>query len=313
MKVIKPKRLKNGDLIGLITPASTPADSSAIEKSVNYFEQVGYRVEVGKNTGKVHGYLAGTDEERLSDLHYMFGKKEVKAIFSLRGGYGTPRILDKIDYKIIKKNPKILVGYSDITALQSAIFVKANLVTFAGPMPAVDFSNEVSEYTQEMFWRLVTSNKKYGKIKLPESEHITGLTKGLASGKVIGGNLATLTSLAGTEYFPSFKDKILMLEDVGELPYRIDRMLNQLRLLKIFDMVKGIILGTFVDCNELDPDKKTLTLGEVIDDYFGKFKKPVVYNFRHGHIKDMVTVPYGINFKMNANKGAVEIIESAVS
>ena len=313
MKVVKPRRLKKNDLIGLISPASLPDDVTSIEKSVNYLERLGYSVEVGKNSGKLHGYLAGTDQERLSDLHYMFGKKEVKAVFCLRGGYGTPRLLDKIDYKIIRKNPKIFVGYSDITALQSAIFQKTDLVTFAGPMPAVDFSNEISKYTEEMFWRLITSNKKYGKIKLPGDENIIGLTKGSTSGRIIGGNLATLVSIIGTEYLSLFKDKILILEDVGELPYRIDRMLNQLRLAKVFNQVRGIILGTFIDCNEHDPEKRTLTLGEVIDDYFGSLKKPVVYNFKHGHIKDMITVPLGITFKVNAGRGSVEINEGAVS
>ncbi len=312
MKIIKPKKLSKGDLIGIISPASTPDDISKIDSGVKYLEKLGYRVEVGKNVGKVHGYLAGTNEERLEDLHYMFKKKEVKAIMCVRGGYGSPRLLDKIDYKLIGNNPKIFVGYSDITALQMAFLEKTGLITFAGPMLAVDFSGEVSPYTEEIFWALVTSNKKLGKVDLPEDEKIFSLVKGTAKGRIVGGNLALISSLVGTEYLPSMKDKILFIEDIGELPYRIDRMLNQLRLAKMFKHLNGIILGAFIDCNEIDPAKRTLTLGEVVSDYFGSLDVPVVYNFKHGHIKDNITIPFGTEFKINASRNYVEIAEGAV-
>lgn len=313
MKAIKPKKLQKGDIIGVISPASSPDDLTRIEAGAGYLEKLGFNVEIGKNVGKINGYLAGTDEDRVSDFNYMFNKKAVKAVFCVRGGYGSPRLLDKIDFKAVKNNPKIFVGYSDITALQMAIFSKTGLVTFAGPMLAVDFYSEVSSFTEEMFWRVVSSNKPFGKISMPDDEKIIPLTKGFAKGQVLGGNLALLVSLLGTEFFPPLKNKILLLEEIGELPYRIDRMLNQLRLAGIFDSIKGVILGSFIDCNEHDPTKKTLTLGEVIDDYFSKSKIPVVYNFKHGHIKDNITVPFGVNFKINTSRNAVEIIESAVS
>jgi muramoyltetrapeptide carboxypeptidase len=243
----------------------------------------------------------------------MFSKKDVKAIICIRGGYGSPRLLDKINYRIIRDNPKIFVGYSDITALQLAFFAKTGLVTFAGPMAAVDFSNDVSSYTEELFWAIITSNKKLGKIKLPDDEKLASFNKNHAKGRIIGGNLALIISIMGTEYLPQFKDKILLLEDIGELPYRVDRMLNQLKLAKIYSKLNGIILGSFVDCYEHDPMKKTLTLGEVVDDYIGKLKLPVIYNFPHGHIKDNVTVPWGISVKINASKASVEFDENAVS
>ena len=312
MKIIKPKKLSKGDVIGIISPASSPDDFSKIESGVKYLEKLGYRVEVGKNVGKFHGYLAGSDEERLDDFHYMFKNKVVKAIMCVRGGYGTPRLLDKIDYKLIGRNPKIFIGYSDITALQLAILQKTGLVTFAGPMLAVDFADEVSKYTEEMFWPLITSNKNFGKIEFPEDEKIFSLVKGNAKARIAGGNLALVTSLIGTNYFPSMKDRILFLEEVGEMPYRIDRMLNQLRLTKAFSQVKGIILGAFIDCNETDPSKRTLTLGEVISHYFENLDIPVVYNFKHGHIKDSATIPFGIMVKINASRNYVEIAEGAV-
>lgn len=313
MRIIKPKRLSKGDLIGIISPASSPSDLTRIESGARYLEKLGYRVEVAKNVGKYHGYLAGTDEERLDDLHYMFKKKEVKAIFCLRGGYGTPRLLEKINYNVIKDNPKIFVGYSDITALQMAFLQKTGLVTFGGPMVAVDFYNEVSPFTEEHFWSMLTSNKKIGKIHQPNDEKVFQLTKGMAEGRLVGGNLALVASLVGTPYLPPMKDKILILEEVGEQPYRIDRMLNQLRLSKIFNQVNGIILGTFSDCNEADPSTRTLTLGEVISDYFEELKIPIVYKFKHGHIKHTITVPFGTKVKVNASRNNVEFTEGAVS
>ena len=312
MVLQKPKKLNKKDVIGIISPASSPDEFSRVERGVKYLEGLGYRVKVGANVGKNHGYLAGTDQERIDDIHSMFKDKTIKAIFTLRGGYGAFRLLDKIDYKIVKNNPKIFVGYSEITALQMAFLEKAGLITFAGPMVAVDFYDEVSSFTSEFFWETITSNKKIGKIKYPENQKLPFLQKGSASGRIVGGNLAVFTALLGTPYFPNLTGKILMIEDVGELPYRVDRLLNQLRLSGTFKKVKGIILGRFVDCHEHDPNKKTLTLGEVISDYIATLKIPSIYTFPHGHIKDLVTIPFGLKINLNATKGIVEFAEGAV-
>lgn len=313
MQVIKPIRLKKGDTIGLISPASSPDDLSKVEESTKYFEKLGYKVKVGKNVGNYLGYLAGTDDKRLEDLHSMFSDKTVKAIMCLRGGYGAFRLLDKINYKMIQKNPKIFVGYSEITALQNAIFSKTGLITFAGPMPAVDFVNNISPFTEEWFWKVVTSNKKIGKVKYPENSKMPFINKGTADARIIGGNLAVFSSMLGTDFFPDLKDKILLLEDIDEKPYKIDRMLNQLRLAKVFKGLKGVILGRFVECYEQDPNKKTLSLGEVIEHYFKVLKIPTIYTFPHGHIKDFITIPIGLKIGLNATKGTVEFLENAVS
>jgi muramoyltetrapeptide carboxypeptidase len=294
MRIVKPKKITKGDLIGIISPASSPEDASLISIGVNYLEKLGYQVEVGKSVGKSNGYLAGTDEERITDIHYMFKKKDVKAIFCVRGGYGASRLIDKLNYKIIKNNPKIFVGYSEITALQMALLTKAGLLTFAGPMLIPDFTTEQSAFAEEFFWRIVTSNKKIGRLKFLEDDKLPGITKGGASGRIVGGNLSVFA------------------EDIGELPYKIDRFLNQLRLNNILKQIKGLILGRFVDCYEHDPEKKTLTLGEVIENYFHQSKIPIIYSFPHGHIKDKVTLPIGLNIKMNATKGFVEYSEGAV-
>ncbi len=312
MRIIKPSKLKTGDVIGIIAPASAPVDPTKLENGIRYIEKNGYRVELGKNVSKINGYLAGTDQERADDLNSMFKNKDVKAIICLRGGYGASRILDKINFKLIRSNPKILVGYSEITALQMAILQKTGLVTFAGPMIATDFGNGVTSYTEDFFWRIVSSNKKIGRLKYPDNDKLVAITKGSASGRIIGGNLSVFAALTGTEYFPELKGRILMFEEVDELPYKVDRLLNQLRLLKLFKQIKGIILGRFVDCIEHDTSKRTLTLGEVMEDYMKDLKIPVLYTFPHGHIKDKVTVPFGINIKMNASKGFVEYLESAV-
>ena len=312
MPVQKPKKLNKKDVIGIISHASSPDEFSRIEKGVKYIESLGYRVKVGRHVGKNHGYLAGNDDERLEDLHAMFKDKNVNAIFTVRGGYGAFRLLDKIDYRLIRNNPKVFVGYSEMTSLQMAFFEKAGLITFAGPMIAVDFHDEVSPFTNENFWATITSNKKQGKLKFPEVEKLPFLQKGSTSGRVIGGNLAVLVALLGTGYFPNPTGKILMIEDIGELPYRVDRMLNQLKLSGTYKKVKGIILGKFVDCNEHDPEKKTLTLGEVIQHYISEANVPSIYSFPHGHIKDFITIPFGIKINLNASKGIVEFAESAV-
>lgn len=313
MKSIKPKKLQKRDLIGIVSPASSLDDPLKIEKGVNYLEGLGYRVILGKNVGKYNGYLAGTDRERADDLHSMFTNKNVKAIFCLRGGYGASRLLDKLDYRLIKNHPKIFVGYSDISALHLAIFYKTGMITFAGPMVGVDFFEDVSPFTEEMFWKLITTNKKFGRIENPDDENILCLNPGSVTGKIVGGNLSVIAGLIGTEYFPDLKDKILFIEESGEVPYKIDRMLNQFRLSKMFHGMKGMIIGSFKDCNELDPEKRTLTLGEVITEYLSKLEKPVVYNLRHGHIKNNITIPIGANIKLNASRKFIEYPEAVVS
>lgn len=313
MRIIKPSRLKQGDLIGIISPASSADDTSIVEKGIRYLEKKGYKVQVGKSVGKVNGYLAGSDNERAEDFNNMFKDKNVKAIICVRGGYGAGRIIDKINYKLIRNNPKIFVGYSDITSVQMAIYKKSGLVTFAGPMLASDFADEVDPFAEENFWDLLTSKKKLGKVYFPDIKKLPAINKGVASGKIIGGNLSVICSLIGTQFFPELKDHILLLEDIAEKPYRVDRMLNQLRLNNIFKKVEGIILGRFVDCFEHDPAKKTLTLGEIMEDYLCDLKIPVIYSFPHGHIKEKVTIPFGIKVKLNASHGYVEYSENAVT
>jgi len=312
MIYLKPKGLLKGDVIGIISPASAADDEKLIQSGIKYLEGLGYRTKLGKNVGKVRGYLAGTDRERVEDIHQMFGDKSVKAIFCLRGGYGAFRLLDKINYKLIRNNPKIFVGFSEITALQMAFLTRANLITFAGPMVVSNFSNEISNYTEEIFWRTIISGSKPDKIELSDVQIFLKSNSPQASGLLVGGNLAVFASLLGTGYLPEIKNKILLLEEVNEPPYKIDRMFNQLKLNKVFKKVNGVILGNFLNCIEADAEKKTLTVEEVWRDYFNDLKVPVINSFPHGHIKDMLTVPFGININLNLRKSYIRIMESCV-
>ncbi len=312
MSYIKPEKLKRGDLIGIISPASSPDNLSLIEKGINYLEGLGYKTISGKNVGKYRGYLAGTDKERIDDIHQMFSNKKVKAIFCVRGGYGASRLLDKINYDLIRNNPKIFVGFSEITSLQMAFLRKANLITFSGPMVVSNFAKEVDKYTEENFWQMITSDKITGKLKLHANNSLQKIHPGSSTGRIVGGNLAVFVSLIGTGFLPNLRNKILFLEDVNEPPYKIDRMMNHLRLNNVFKNLNGLMLGTFVDCNEKDPNKKTLNLNDVLNDYLGKIKLPVVYGFPQAHTKNILTVPIGIKVKVNATKGFVEYMESGV-
>ena len=312
MNILKPKSLKKGCTIGLISPASSPDDASRIEKSASYFNKLGYHTIVGKNASASSGYLAGTDPERLEDIQDMFSNKNVDAIICIRGGYGSGRLLASLPYKLIRKNPKIFVGYSDITALHSAFLAKAGMLSFAGPMATVDFAGEPDSYMEENFWKMVTSKKALGKLPYPVDRNIVPLFKGKAEGVLFGGNLTVLTSILGTPYFPSANNNVLFLEDIDEKPYRVDRMLNQLQKAGVLKKLSGVVLGQFTDCVEPDGTKKSLTLEEIFQQYLGGLKIPVIANFPHGHFKQILTLPVGGKVKINGNKGTLEVLESAV-
>jgi len=311
MDAVTPSALPSGGLIGLVSPATTVGDLSRIEKAARYLEGRGYRVAVGENVRKVHGYLAGTDAERAADLHSMFANKEVKAVMCIRGGYGTPRLLPLLNYRLIARNPKIFVGYSDITALQLAFWKKCRLVTFQGPMPGVDFIDPVDPFSEEMFWRLITSPRKAGRLVLP-GQALTSLRPGHASGRLLGGNLSLVVALMGTAFLPDFRDAILCLEDVDEEPYRLDRMLMQLRLGGVLRRCAGVLLGQFTDCVPRDPSKPSLTVDEILQETAAASPVPVLANAPFGHIPVKLTVPFGVRARIDAEAGTLEYCAAAV-
>jgi muramoyltetrapeptide carboxypeptidase len=311
--VLKPPSLLPGDLIGLVSPASAPSSSEMIERGVRYLEHMGYAVKVGQYAAKVHGYLAGTDDQRAADFNTMIRDKSVKAIFAVRGGYGTPRILPLLDYKALKRQPKIIVGYSDITALQLAIFQKVGLVTFSGPMAGVEMSDGIDPYTEEHFWRIVTSKSKVGELRNPTDEPLKILRSGKCSGRILGGNLATAISLLKTPYAPDLAGCILTLEDVDEAPHRVDRMLAQLSNARILENISGLVFGKFVDCVPSDPSKPYLPIEQVLENVAQRIKCPVASNLQYGHLPKKLTVPLGLRARLDTKKGLIEVLESAVS
>jgi muramoyltetrapeptide carboxypeptidase len=312
MTIIKPTRLHKGSTIGLVAPASTPSSEEKIEKGAAYLEQLGYRVKFGKHIRKIHGYLAGTDEERAADFNTMVRDKDVKAIFAIRGGYGTPRILRMIDYRSLRQNPKIIAGYSDITALQLAIFRKTGLVTFSGPMTGSDMWKDFDPYTEEHFWQLLTSTKKIGVLKNPIDEPLKILKTGKARGRLLGGNLSLIACLMGTPFLPNMHGSILFLEDVEEAPYRVDRMLAHLLNAGVLPELAGLVFGKFTDCNPDNPSEPHFVIDHVLDEYANTIKRPVAANFQYGHIPRKLTVPIGLQALLDTKRSWIEILEGAV-
>lgn len=313
MKLLKPKAIKRGDVIGVIAPASAPASQEKIDKGAEYLERLGYRVKLGKNVRAIRGFLAGSDQQRAADINEMFGDKHVKAIIAVRGGYGTPRLLPLIDYSLVKRNPKIFVGYSDLTALQLAMFTRAGLISFSGPMVGVEMFNGIDPFTEENFWSLLTSTKKQGLINNPDGQPLEPVHKGIASGALLGGNLSLITSIAGSPYLPSFKNSILYIEEIEEECYRFDRMMNQLKLAGIFKSTKGILIGQLTDVKPSDTSKPFLTADEVLDDYLSPLKKPILKGLVYGHVARKLTMPVGIRAKIDASIGSLEFLEPAVA
>lgn len=310
--VLKPPPLHQGDLIGLVSPASAPSTHQMIENGVRYLERVGYRVKVGQHAAKVHGYLAGTDEQRAADFNSMIQDKAVKAIIAVRGGYGTPRILPKLDYKTLKRQPKIIVGYSDLTALQLAIFHKIGLVTFSGPMAGVEMSDGIDLYTEEQFWRVLTSRSKVGELRNPSDEPLRVLHSGKQSGRILGGNLATAISLLKTPFAPGLGGSILVLEDIDEAPHRVDRMLSQLCNANILENLAGLVFGKFINCVPSDSNKPFIPIEEVLDNVAQAVKCPVLANLQYGHLPRKLTIPLGVRARIDTKRGVLEVMESAV-
>lgn len=316
--VIKPPRLKPGDTVGLIAPASAPFESATIREGVETLQSLGFKVKAGKYIKEKYGYLAGSDEKRIADLHEMFKDVEVKAIIALRGGYGSMRLLNLIDYNLIKNNPKIVIGYSDITSLNLGIYHKTGLVTFHGPVAISSFS----KYTQEYFWKILSSTEAAGEIRHPDPDnplrptaHLNTIRPGKATGRLIGGNLTLFTALLGTPYAVDTKDAILFLEETGEEPYDVDRMLTQLLLAGKLDHVAGIIFDKCPNCKpgEYKPAfYNTLSLEEILEDRLGQLRCPVLYGLNVGHEADKPTLPMGIKVTLDADRKVLIFEEAAV-
>ena len=317
LPLLKPEALQPGDTVGLITPAtyvSDPDQLQTVEHTVRYF---GLKPKFGRNVRRRDGYLAGTVEHRLEDLHGMFADPEVKAVFAVRGGYGSGHLLDRIDYDLIRRNPKIFAGYSDITAMHLAIHKRTGLVTFHSPVPMSAFS----EYTVEYYKRALFQTKPLGVLRNPAESNplrprhrIRTIRAGKARGPLIGGNLSLVIATMGTPFEIETRGRILFLEDTGEQPYQIDRMLTNLRLAGKLRAAAGIVWGECSECGSRDYKPSfasTLSLGEVLDDILGSAGVPVFSGLTIGHTSDQLTLPLGVLASMDADKGEITIEESA--
>lgn len=305
--MIKPNALKFGDLIGVVAPSS-PTTEEKVKLAKEQLEGHDFKVKLGNSCFEKHGYLSGKDEIRAQDLNRMFEDQEVQGIICLRGGYGASKILRKIDLELIRRKPKVFVGYSDITALHLAMNQISHLVTFHGPMGSSDFAGGLDDFTKESFLKAVMAPSPMGEIQNPKGKNIRSLVGGKAKGILVGGNLSLIAATMGTPYEIDTKGKILFLEEIGEEPYRVDRMLTQLLLSGKLDDAEGIILGDWMDCEPEDPEK-SLSLMEVFEEIIGPLGKPTIFDLEAGHCRPMVTLPFGVKAFVDADEGRLIIEE----
>lgn len=312
MEKLRGKALKKGDSIGICAPSGALSEGQSLEKVVIGIENLGFKPILGKSCYESYGYLAGNDDIRTEDLNSMFENPNVDGILCLRGGYGTPRIVDKIDYDIIRKNPKIFMGYSDITALLISINQNTGLVTFHGPMGASNvITNNDEEFTLNSFLKNLTCKKPFEYLENPKGREIVTYSSGKATGEIIGGNLSLLVSTLGSKYEIDTKGKILFIEEINEYTYRVDRMLTSLRLSGKFEDCAGIILGDFNACDN-EKDGYSLSLHQVIKDVIGDLNKPVISNFSSGHCENMITIPFGVKCELDAESQKIKILEDSL-
>lgn len=303
--------LRKGDTVGLVSPSSAVDERLALQLAQEAMEALGFRVRTGAHYGGRYGHLAGTDAERAGDLNAMFGDKAVRAIVCVRGGSGAARLLPLLDYALIRRNPKVLLGYSDITALHCAIHAKTGLVTFHGPVGTGSWNRfNVDQFERLFFQRELMqyqNSRDAGDELVPRRNRTRTLRGGKAQGELVGGNLTVLTALAGTPYLPDFSGRILFLEDVGEAPYRIDRMFSTLKLMGALDKVAGIIFGDCSDCNPGD-GYGSLTLDQIFDDYILPLKIPAYRGAMIGHIREQFIVPVGGKVEIDADAGTFRLL-----
>ena len=318
MNLIKPRRLRLGDTIGIIAPASASANPDGYARSAAALEQLGFKPKLSPNVRQRWGFLAGTDAERAADLMSMFTDDEVKGIICLRGGYGSARILPLLDFAVIRRHPKVFVGYSDITSLHCALRLQAGLVSFHGPMLEGALAQpELPAFTLHSLLKTVMEPAAAGPLStglaVPTAVTIHG---GRATGELIGGNLSVLVTTLGTPYQPDFAGRILFLEDIDEKPYRCDRMLTHLLNAGVLAQVAGVAVGMATNCH--DPQAAPgvayrQTVEDVLAERLGGLGVPVVRNLPFGHVALNATLPVGVRATLDADAGDLLIEAAAVT
>jgi muramoyltetrapeptide carboxypeptidase len=317
--LLKPPRLQPGQTIGLCCPASAPPDPQAIDRGIATIENLGFKPRLAPRARRRLGFLAGSDRDRSSDLMRLFLDRKVDAIFCIRGGYGVTRILHLLDYKAIRQHRKILVGYSDITALHCALEKHAGLISFHGPMLNSELSRpDVPAFTTQSLWRVLMQAEPAGSIRsglTPEQTSAKTIRTGVAEGRLVGGNLSLLCALAGTPWMPDFRGRILFLEDLEEAPYRVDRMLTHLLSAGLLQQVAGVAVGVMRNCLDLKRSEFTefrQTVDDVLKERLRPLGVPVVSGLPFGHAHLNATLPVGARARLDGRKGDLEITEAAV-
>lgn len=288
----------------MIAPASAPRDPARLQAGIAHLRRLGYEVEVARTDFSPHGFLGGPDAVRLDELNGFLRRDDVQALFCARGGYGTLRLLPHLDYDAARRHPKLLVGYSDITALHLALYRHAGWTGLSGPMVAVEWGDP-DPASERLFWELAqggTPDPLCG----PRGEALVPVRPGMAEGVLLGGNLTLITRLVGTPYLPPLDGALLFLEEIGEEPYRIDGLFAQLRLAGILERLGGIILGGFTEA-EPKGDGPTLGLDEVLDHYLGNLPCPVARGLVYGHFPVKNTLPFGVSARLSVSSSAATL------
>lgn len=309
MTKLRPAPLEAGQTIGLICPAGAPLPVERIDIGARALEARGYRVRLGEHVRARHGTFAGTDAERVDDLNHFLRDPEIRMIMAVRGGYGCGRLLEAVDFEAARRDPKWVVGYSDLTALQMGLLAKLGLVTVSGPMAGVEFRGTPDPFTDEHFWSLVRGREEGRNLGNPEEEPWIPVRGGCAEGPLIGGCFSLVMSLFGTPYLPALDGAILVLEDIHEHLHRLDRMLVQLRLAGVLDRIAGLVLGQFTDCGPAEPGKPALNLPEIFGEVLAGLKVPCVRGYAYGHEARKRSLPWGVRARLDVDSGTFLLVE----
>lgn len=317
--VRKPPRLRAGDTVGLIEPASASDEAFQLQLVEETIAAMGLKSKRASNLLAREGYLAGSDAARAAGINALFADPEVRAIFAVRGGWGSARTLPLLDWKMIRANPKLLLGFSDITALHMAIAAQGGFVTLHGPNAGSSWGKESFAHFKAIAFDGATptyTNPVAAEDRLVQRRWRTRTIRGgTAQGRLLGGNLTVLTSLVGTPYLPDFTGAILFLEDVDEAEYRIDRMLTQLGLAGVLGKLSGVVFGQCTDCVARNTEKGYggFTLSALLDYHLGRLGVPVYQGAFFGHIADQFTLPVGAMAEIDASAGTIRMLEAAVA
>lgn len=314
--MIRPKKLEIGDSIGIISPASPSERKSDVLRAAECLQSWGYKIVLGKNVNKARGFVAASEEERADDFNEMYRRDDIAAVFVTQGGYGSAQIIHLLDFDEVARHPKILTGFSDITALHLAIHKFTDLVTFHGPGMTRFNSADLTEYTKNQFFKAVASTEPLGDIPVAdEKTWLHAINPGTAEGELIGGNLTSICASLGTPYQIDTRDKILLIEDVDVEPWIFDHMMSHLRNAGLLNVVSGIIVGECHNCVPAlhNPGYYSDTsLEDVLEYYLKPLKIPVLYGLPLGHTKDMATLPLGVKVRLDADQKKFTVLESGV-